>query len=98
MHADTPAFNPPEGVMLAEWLNSEWSYISDEIPTEPNLTLDGQPAVLIYAPGGQGVYPAEYIFFLKNGKLFQITMIDVDPEEHQAIYEGILSSFRFVDE
>jgi hypothetical protein len=96
-YADTPAFNPPEGEELASWLDSQWSYLSEDMPTEPNLILGDHPAVLIYAPGGQGVFSTEYIFLLKDGKLFQINMIDVDPEEHREFYELVLSSFRILD-
>ena len=94
---DTPAYNPPEGEEWIPWIHNKWAYLSEDIPDEPNLTLGGHPAVRIYTPGSPQAYAAENIFVLKDGKLIHITMIDVDIEEHRALYETILSTFQFSD-
>ncbi|MFC2043452.1 membrane lipoprotein lipid attachment site-containing protein [Chloroflexota bacterium] len=92
---DTPAFNPPEGEELTSWLNIQWSYLSEDMPVEPNLIIDGLPAASIYTPGSQQAFASENIFVIKDGKLIQIYMIDVDVEEHREIYENILATFQF---
>lgn len=97
VHRDAQAFNPPEGEELTSWLNSQWSYLSEDMPVEPNLTLGGLPSARIYTPGSQQAYAAENIFVLKDGKLIQINMIDVDVEEHRDLYEKILATFRFIE-
>jgi len=94
-HHDTSAYNPPEGEEWIPWLNEKWSYLSEEMPDEPNLTLGGLPAARIYEPGSLQAYPAEHIFVYKDGKLIKIYMIDVDDEEHREFYENILTTFQF---
>lgn len=61
------------------------------------MTLGGWPAVRIYSPGSPQANAAENIFVLKNGKLIQIMMIDVDVPELRERYETILSTFEFYD-
>ena len=94
-HRVTQAFNPPEGKELASWLNSQWSYLSEDMPVEANLIIDGLPAVSIYTPGSQQAFASENIFVIKDGRLIQINMIDVDIEEHRELYENILTTFQF---
>ena len=95
MHHDTEAFNPPEGEDWISWFNTNWSYLSDEMPDEVNLTFGGLPAVRIYTPGGGGGSSADNIFVVKDGKLIQISMINVDVEEQREFYEQILATFQF---
>ena len=92
---DTAAFNPPEGEAWIPWLDNYWSGLSEDIPDEPNLNLGGLPGVRIYTPGSPQAYAAENIFVVKDDKLIQISMIDVDVEEHREFYESILSTFQF---
>lgn len=94
-HYDTPAYNPPEGEEWIPWINKNYSFLSEDIPDEPNLTLGGLPAVRIYTPGSPQAYAAENIFVLKEGKLIKIYMIDVDVEEHREYFENILATFQF---
>jgi hypothetical protein len=95
MHHDTEAFNPPEGEDWVKWLKETWSYLSDEMPEEANQTFGGLPAVRIYTPGGGGGSSAENIFVVKDGKLIQISMINVEVEEQREFYELILATFQF---
>jgi|GEM_PF-1798584 len=92
---DTPAYKPPEGEDWVKWLKETWSYLSDEMPDEANQTFGGLPAVRIYTPGGGGGSSAENIFVVKDGKLIQISMINVDVEEQREFYELILATFQF---
>ena len=95
MHHDTEAFNPPEGEDWISRFNTNWSYLSDNMPDEVNLTFGGLPAVRIYTPAGGGGSSAENIFVVKDGKLIQISMINVDVEEQREFYELILATFQF---
>ena len=97
MHHDTEAFNPPEGEDWISWINTNWSYLSDEMPDEVNMTFGGLPAVRIYTPGGGGGSSADNIFVVKDGKLILISMINVVLEEQREFYEQILSTFQFID-
>ena len=95
IHVDTEAFNPPEGEDWVKWLKESRSYLSDEMPDEANLTFGGLPAVRIYTPGGGGGSSADNIFVVKDGKLIQISMINVELEEQREFYELILATFQF---
>jgi len=92
---DTQAYNPPAGEDWIKWLKESWSYLSEDMPDEANLTFGGLPAVRIYTPGGGGGSSADNIFVLKDGKLIQISMINVDVEEQLEFYEHILATFQF---
>ena len=95
IHPDTEAFNPPEGEDWVKWLKEKWSYLSEDMPDEVNLTFGGLPAVRIYTPGGGGGSSADNIFVVKDGKLIQISMINVELEEQREFYELILATFQF---
>ena len=95
MHLDTEAFNPPAGEDWIKWLKESRSYLSEDMPDEANLTFGGLPAVRIYTPGGGGGSSADYIFVVKDGKLIEISMINVEVEEQREFYELILATFQF---
>jgi hypothetical protein len=95
IHVDTEAFNPPEGEDWVKWLKESRSYLSEDMPDEANLTFGGLPAVRIYTPGGGGGSSADYIFVVKDGKLIEISMINVELEEQREFYELILATFQF---
>jgi len=95
---DTPAYNPPEGEDWVMWLKETWSYLSEDMPDETNLTFGGLPAVRIYTPGGGGGSSADNIFVVKDGKLIQISMGGGEVEEQREFYELILSTFQFSKE
>ncbi|TFH35928.1 MAG: hypothetical protein E4G99_06180 [Anaerolineales bacterium] len=72
----------------------QWSYLSEDMPIEPNLTLGGLPSARNYTPGSQQAYAAQNIFVSTNAKLIKIAMIDVDGMEHREFYVNILTTFR----
>lgn len=94
-HHDTEAYNPPEGEAWIPWLAENWSYLAEEMPEEPNISLDGHPAVRIYTPGSPQSGPSENIFVMNEGKLISISMMAVDVEQHREFYDNILSTFKF---
>ena len=93
-HNDSPVFNPPHGKELTAWLESEFSQMHAEIPDEPNFEIDGIPAVRIYTPGSPMAPSYEDIYFLLEGKLFNIKMLDIDNQDNMQLYEHILESFQ----
>ncbi len=94
-HYDTEAYNPPEGEAWIPWLAENWSYLAEDMPGEPNISLDGQPAVRIYTPGSPQSDSSETIFVMSDGKLISISMLSVDVEQHREFYDNVLATFRF---
>jgi hypothetical protein len=95
-HYDIPEFNPPEGEELSSWLTSQNHVLPEDMPDEPNMVIDGLPAVRVYYPEPRLEFTEE-IFVINNGRLINIRMIYVDVEEHRELYENILSTLRFID-
>jgi hypothetical protein len=95
---DTPAYSPAEGADLVSFIQQEWSWMDlEELPDEPNLDLDGLPAISMAIAASQGGAAAQEIFFIKENKLFKITMINNLDERNMAFYEHFLESFEFSD-
>ena len=91
---DTPAFSPGEDADLVQFLQQEWSRLGlENIPEAPNLELDGVPAISIDIPGSPGVAARQEVFFLKDNRLFQITLVDIQDENNTPFYEEFLGSF-----
>lgn len=95
-HYDTPAFNPPAGTDLIQWLKEEFSE-QENIPDEMNTEIDGIPAARVDTPRSPMAPSQQDIYSIKNDKLFRISMLDVDNEDNKELYDQILSTFRFLD-
>ena len=95
---DTWAYSPDEGADLVSFIKQEWSEMGlGEIPAEPNLELDGLPAVSLLIPQSQGGAAAQEVFFIKENRLFRITMVDNLQASNAELYEDFLDSFTFID-
>ena len=95
---DTWAYSPDEGADLVSFIKQEWSEMGlGEIPAEPNLELDGLPAVSLLIPQSQGGAAAQEVFFIKENRLFRITMVDNLQASNVELYEDFLDSFTFID-
>ncbi len=95
---DTKAYSPNEGTGLVSFIKQEWSEMGlGEIPDEPNLDLDGLPAVSLLIPQSQGGAAAQEVFFIKENRLFKITMVDNLVESNVELYEHFLESFAFIE-
>jgi hypothetical protein len=95
---DTKAYSPDEGADLVSFIQQEWSEMGlGEIPDEPNLDLDGLPAVSILIPQSGGGAAAQEVFFIKENRLFKITMVDNLVESNVELYEHFLESFAFIE-
>jgi hypothetical protein len=94
---DTPAYSPAEGADLVSFIQQEWSWMDlEELPDEPNLDLDGLPAISMAIAASQGGVATQEIFFIKENKLFNISMV-TNPNKKMAYYEHFLESFEFSD-
>ncbi len=86
-------YSPPAGTDLIQWIEENFSYYED-IPDEINMEIDGVSAVSVYTPFSGMAWSQEDIFFIKDGKVFKISMLDVDNEDNRALYDKILFTFE----
>ncbi|XOB41836.1 MAG: hypothetical protein ACKKMS_00330 [Candidatus Nealsonbacteria bacterium] len=86
-------YSPPAGTDLVSWVKENYSYYED-IPDEINTEIDGIPAVKVYTPKSPMAWSQEDIYFIKNDKVFSISMLDVDNQDNRALYDKILSTFK----
>jgi hypothetical protein len=97
VHYDSWAFHPPAGVDVISWLNDQWSYLSEYIPSEPNAIIDEVRAVWVSVPGSPMAPSSDEIYVIWNDLLISIRMLDMDADMHREFYEQILSTFQFID-
>ena len=93
-HPETPVYNPPPGAELIPWLKGGFSELHEEIPDEPNMELDGIEAVRISTPKSEMAPSYDDIYFILNGKMFNIKLLLPDNEESAVLYDQMLSTFR----
>ena len=96
-HPDSSYYNTSADTDLIEWLKKNFSELHKSIPDEPNMKIDGIDAVKIYTPFSGQAGSAEDIYFIKNGKLLHIYIIEVDNAENRKLYDQILSTFKFTE-
>ena len=89
----TPQFNPPANVELISWIKSNFSELYTNIPEEPNMEIDGIPAVSIKVPSSSSTYSSQDILFIKDNRLFYITLLNPTNKGNQILYDQIISSF-----
>lgn len=89
------AHNPQEGTDLASYLEDQFPELPGEIPSEPNVEVGGVSAVRVYTPGSPQAPSYEEIYFIRDGKLFVIRLIDVDSQENRELYDKMLSTMQF---
>ncbi len=90
-HYSTDFYNPPAGTDLIAWLKEKASY--QDIPDEINTEIGGLSAVRVYTPQSPMAWSQENIYFIRNDKLFNIYMINVDNEYNRTLYDQILFTF-----
>jgi len=91
------AHDPPPGADLIEYIKEKFSSYG-EIPNEPNAKVGGMPAVRLYVPPSPMAFSWEVIFFIKDGKLLEIRMHDVDEKANRELYDRISSALDIVVE
>jgi hypothetical protein len=80
---------------LALWLQENYAERYNDIPDEPNTEIGGIPAIEIYSPGSSMAPSLREIYFIKDNRLFQISMLYVKEENNKGLYDLILSSISF---
>ena len=96
-HYGSPQFNPPPGTDLIEWLGEILVGMDLDIPDEPNLSIDGIPAAKIYSPGSPQAPSFDEIYLIRDDKLLQIQMLDVDNQENSDLYDQLFSTFETIE-
>ena len=94
-HSDTLVFNPPPGTDLASWIDKNFSEMFAEIPGEPNMDLNGTPAVRLIYPRSAQSPGSESIYVIRNDLLIEIQLLSPDIEDNVELYDQILTSLRF---
>lgn len=92
-HYGSELYNPPEGAELVPWVTNRFAH--EDIPQDTNYEIAGVPALKLYSPGGQGTYSSENYYFITNGMLFNISLVDVDDENNRELYDHMIESFTF---
>jgi len=86
-------YTPPADTNLVQWIKENVPHYED-IPNEINTDIDGIPALKIYIPFSGMAWSQEDIYFIKDNKLFKITLLDVDNEDNRELYDKILYTFK----
>ena len=94
-HYQTPQFNPPADAELVSWVKSIFSELYTNVPEKPNAKVGGLPAVSIKVPSSPSTYSFQDILFIKDNKLFCITLLNPTNKGNEILYDQILSSFSW---
>jgi hypothetical protein len=86
-------YSPPAGTDIVSWVKENFPHY-DNISDEMNTAVDGMPAIKIYTPFSGTAWSQEDIYFIKDDKVFNIQMLDVDNEDNRALYDKILFTFK----
>lgn len=103
--SDAPFYNPPPETELISWLKEGGFHEESEefqALEKPNFEIGGVPAVKIYEPGMMHAYDRDVIWVIKNGKLFNISVVvgaggKASSEGFKKICDSMLSTFKFVE-
>jgi len=94
-HYSSEPYNPPTDTDLISWLKEKFVY--QDIPDEINMEIDGISVVKVYTPFSGMAWSQEDIYFIREGKLLKISMLNVDDEDNRELYDQILFTFKFID-
>jgi hypothetical protein len=92
-HYDTPVYHPPAGTELTDWVKAHFTELFAEIPDEPNMEINGAPALRLNSPQSPNAPSFEEIYFIHNDVLLRISMLDVNDEDNNELYTRVLTSF-----
>jgi hypothetical protein len=99
---DNNFYRPPSEADLIKWLKDNFFFLlspnfsSKDIPINPNMEIDGIPAIRISTFRGKTM-DTHFIFFKKDNKLFKITLFNPNSEESRSLYNQILFTLRFFE-
>lgn len=89
------AYHPPEGADLDSYLEEQFPELPGEMPSEPNTKAGSIAAVRVYTPGSPQALSYEEIYFIRDGTLIVIRLLDVDSQENRQLYDNMLSTMQF---
>ena len=92
VYYDSAAYNPPADADLISWLKDNFQY--QDIPDTTNYDLNGTEAVLVHTSQSLQAYSQENIYYIRNSKLYNISMVDVDSSSNRIFYDKILDSYK----
>ena len=92
-HFDTPLYHPPAGTELTDWVKAHFAEMFVEIPDEPNLGINGVPALRLHSPQSPMAPAFEEIYLIHNDVLLRISLLDVNDEDNNELYTQVLTSF-----
>jgi len=89
------ADNPPTATgQIPDWLAETFPEHFDEAAFE-HSEIDGVPVVSTTAQASEMAPAIKEIYFVYNGHLFQIRLLNPDEEKNSQLYDSILASFHF---
>jgi len=94
-HYQTSQFNSPADAELVSWIKSNFSELYTNVPEIPNTEIGGIPAVSINVPSSPSAYGFQDILFIKDNKLFCVTLLNPTNKGNRALYDQILSTFSW---
>ena len=98
-HHPNEYYNPPTDIPASEWIMEKFPWIRDCSPPEENIYFKDKDGKMfggenIYFPRSPQAYSRREIYYMRNNKLFQIIMLDVDESQARQFYDTWLSTFR----
>jgi len=91
-HYSNSFYRPSAGVSVAEWVKPFPGYKSSE-----NITIAGLDAVHYAQARSPQAWATDYYYFIKDGQLYNITIIHSNDKQDWQLYNKILDSFTFND-
>lgn len=91
-HRDTDFYNPPAGTDVVEWVQK-----FPELKEGKEVSIDGLTTLHFVQERSPQAYGADYYYFIKEGQLYQITLLHTADRQDWPLYDKFLESFTFVD-
>jgi len=98
-HYENESFALPVGKKFLDWVKEKFSWMGDKAPKDYNIEFpvskgDPKKGVLIHVPQTPQAYARDEVYFEKNGKIFQIQLLDSDKTPAQEFYNVWLGTFK----
>ena len=102
-HLQNEHYNPPAGTAFGEWVMEKFSWTKECIPQEANIYFSDKLGKLhagfnIFFPRSPQAYSRREIYYYREGKIFQIIMLDAEEPQARQFYDIWLSTFQVAGE
>ncbi len=91
---DRPEYRPPEGVVLSQWLTDHNLVGETQLP---DIQIAGTTAIHYRHERSPQSYAADYIYFARDGQLYQIIIGHAGDTEDWQLDNSFLQSFTFTE-